>query len=307
MAAVERNLAVLFADVSGSTKLYERLGDTEAMRAVDRVIKRMERAIEGFQGRLVKTLGDEVMASFETAEQACMAAIEMQQRVADLPAVSGVKLVVRLGFHFGLVSEENGDLFGDTVNTAARIVGMANSEQILISRQALELLSPLLRDATRSCNQSSGKAESVEVFEVLWRAGDEPASKREVERETEPEADEVLAPPVAAKVSQRLCLRYRGKSFLLDDKSTLLTLGRERGNDLIIEDPKASRRHARIQRRGDQYFLSDQSTNGTYVSPKGAKEQLLRRTEMVLSGSGVICFGSSVNEPQADSAEYEFL
>lgn len=316
MTAVEHNLAVLFADVAGSTRLYERLGDAEALRAVDRVIKRMERAIEGFQGRLVKTLGDEVMATFDSAENACLAAVEMQQRIADLPAVSGAKLVIRIGFQFGAVREENGDVFGDTVNTAARIVGLANSEQILSSRPTIDLLPQNLRETTRDLPQVEIKSasDSVAVVEVLWRPADEAAARAAAAAAAEAEAEAAAAtvePPVTSaappRPSRRLCLRYRGKSFLIDDKSTLLTLGRERSNDLVIEDPKASRRHARIERREGGYFLVDQSTNGTYLSPRGGKEHLLRRGEVQLLGPGVICFGTSINEPQADSAEYEFL
>lgn len=304
MAAVERELAVLFADVSGSTKLYERLGDAEAARAVDRVIKRMERAIEGFEGRLVKTLGDEVMATFETAEAAAMAAIEMQQRIADLPAVSGVKLVIRIGFEFGRVRLEDSDAFGETVNTAARVVGLANSGQILTSAATLATLPALVRDAGRDFTiQGKGALDDMAIVEILWRPAEVAAH---VESEKAAVA-EVAHPEADVGPIRRFCLRYRGKSFLLDSKSTLLTLGRERGNDLVIEDPKASRRHARIERRGSQYFLVDQSTNGTYLSPKGGKEQLLRRGELPLLGAGVICFGSSVNDPKADSAEYEFL
>ena len=85
MSGKEKELSVLFADVSGSTRLYEKLGDTEALRAVDRCLKRMERAVEGFRGRIVKNIGDEVMAVFEKADDAFQAATEMQQRITDLP------------------------------------------------------------------------------------------------------------------------------------------------------------------------------------------------------------------------------
>lgn len=296
MGGVERKLAVLFADVSGSTKLYEKLGDTEALHAVDRCIKRMERAIEGFRGRLVKTIGDEVMATFETAEDAFQAAVEMQQRVTDLPPISGVKLAIRVGFHFGPAIEDNNDIFGDTVNTAARIVGLANSEQILTSQQTVNELPRLLRDSTRDLEQLSvkGKAEGVHVFEVLWHETDELTMK----------ASSITSGP---RPSAKLCVRYHGRAYLLDEKTPFLTLGRDQGNDLIIEDRKASRHHARIERRGDKFFYVDQSTNGSYVAIAGEQETLLRREEMLLRSTGAICFGSSANDPQADCAHFEHM
>lgn len=297
MAGTERYLAVLFADVSGSTKLYERLGDAEAMHAVDRVIKRMERGIQGFKGRLVKTIGDEVMATFNSAEDAFMAAVEMQQRITDLPAVSGVKLTIRVGFHFGPAIEENNDVFGDTVNTAARIVGLANAEQVLTSKQTIDELPPLLCESTRDLDQLAvkGKAGGVHIFEVLWRPSEELTMM----------AGSINKP--AGRNAAKLCVRYRGKSFLMDEKSALLTLGRDPASDLIIEDRKASRQHARIERRGDKYMLIDQSTNGTYLAPKGEQEMLLRREEVLLQGSGTICFGNSINEKNVDFAEFEYM
>lgn len=295
MSGVERKLAVLFADVSGSTKLYERLGDTEALHAVDRCIKRMERAIEGFRGRLIKTIGDEVMATFATAEDAFQAALEMQQRVSDLPPVSGVKLAIRVGFHFGAVIEDNNDMFGDTVNTAARIVGLAKAEQILTSKQTIDLLPALLQESTRDLDELSvkGKAEGVHVFEVLWHETEELTMK----------ADSIPVP----KTVTRLAIRYRGKTFILDDKRPLLSMGRDSANDLVIEDRKASRQHARIERRGDKYFFVDQSTNGSYLSITGETELLLRREEALLRGSGTLCFGSSTSDPLADIATFEHL
>lgn len=296
MGDVERKLAVLFADVSGSTKLYEKLGDTEALRAVDRCIKRMERAIGAFGGCLVKTVGDELMATFATAEDAFQSAVEMQQRVSDLPPVSGVKLAIRAGFHYGPTTESNDEVFGDTVNTAARIVGLAKAEQILTSRQTMDELPRLLRESTRDLGQLSvkGKAEGVHVFEVLWHATEELAMKAD-------------SPAGVRGVAAKLCVRYRNRAYLLDDQTPFLTLGRDLGNDLVIEDRKASRQHARIERRGDKFFYVDQSTNGSYIGVAGETERLLRREEILLRGSGSICFGCPAGDPGADTARFEHL
>ena len=296
MGGVERRQAVLFADVSGSTKLYERLGDSEALRAVDRCIKRMERAIDGFQGRLVKTIGDEVMAVFSTAEAAFQAAVEMQLRVSDLPPVSGVKLAIRVGFHIGPTIEDNKDIFGDTVNTVARIVGLAKSEQILTSAQTIDELPTLLKESTRDLEQLSvkGKADGVHVFEVLWHETEELTMKASSLR-------------ISNILSTKLCVRYRGRAYLLDDRNPNLTLGRDQSCDLIIEDRKSSRQHARIERRGDKYFYVDQSTNGSYVAIAGERETLLRREEMLLRGTGKISFGASSTDPNADLAEFEHI
>lgn len=89
MSAQQRKLIVMFADVSGSTALFERLGDKEAMHAVERCLKRMKRSIDGYKGKTIQIVGDELLAAFEQPEDACQAAIDMQQRIADLPPFPG--------------------------------------------------------------------------------------------------------------------------------------------------------------------------------------------------------------------------
>ena len=301
MAGKEREVSVLFADVSGSTRLYEKLGDTEALYAVDRCIKRMERAVEAFRGRVVKTIGDEVMAVFDTAEEAFQSASEMQQRITDLPPVSGVKLTIRLGFHHGPVIEEKGDFFGDTVNTAARLAGLAKPAQALTSGETVARLPELLQIATRDLDQMSvkGKAEGLHVFEVLWQEGEELTMKAPSIRAAGQKA--------AAAGGTRLCVRYAGDVMVLDEKRSSLALGRDATCDLVIRDRRASRNHGKIERRGDKFVLSDISTNGTYVVVSGEPEYFLRREDMVLRGSGIIAFASSSESENADIAEFEYL
>ena len=149
MTAPQHNLFVLFADVSGSTRLYEKLGDTEALRAIDRCLERMGRAVISYKGRVIKTIGDEIMAVFDSAEAGMLAASDMQQRVDDLLPISGTKMAIRVGFHFGPVIEENKDVFGDTVNVAARMAGLAKAGQIVTTDASVQLLPGLLRESTR--------------------------------------------------------------------------------------------------------------------------------------------------------------
>ena len=121
----QRRKTVLFADVSDATRLIERLGSTEAAYAVERCMKRMERAIAGHRGRLLKTAEGGMLAEFAAAEQAGLAAIDMLERVAKLPPVSGLKLAVRIGLHSGAADAEQG------AAGARRIAARAGSDQIL--------------------------------------------------------------------------------------------------------------------------------------------------------------------------------
>ena len=278
---VQRNLCVLFADVCGSTRLYEKLGDKEALHAVERCFKRLTRATEQYHGRVVKTIGDEVMAVFDGAEGAFHAACEMQRRVGDLPPVSGVKLAIRVGFHYGPAIEENNDVFGDTVNTAARMAGLAKADQIITSGDTVGALPQLLRLSTRDLDALTvkGKAADIRIFEVIWQESEELTMKS--------------ASVAPAPVPARLRVRHAGADRLLDAGNSLLSMGRDPASDLIINDRRASRTHARIERRRDKFVLIDQSTNGTYVSFEGEAEFALRREEVVLRARGRISFGHS--------------
>src|SRR5712664_3517823 len=144
-----RQTTVLFADVSGSTKLYETAGDAAAMVAIGRCIERMRKAAESTGGRVVKTIGDEVMVLFPSPDAAAGAASEMHATIEQLPEVGGTRLGVRIGFHSGPVIQRDNDVFGDTVNMAARLVEQAQKGQIVTSHQTVQQLSPALRASSR--------------------------------------------------------------------------------------------------------------------------------------------------------------
>lgn len=290
-----RTLCVLFADVSGSTRLYERLGDAEALHAVDRCLKRMVRVAEGYGGRVIKTIGDEILTVFGQADGALQAACEMQQRVDDLPPVSGIKLAIRIGFHRGPVIEENNDVFGDSVNVASRLTDLAKAGQIITSFETTEALTPLLRGSVRELDQVTvkGKESETRVFEVMWQGS----------------ADMTMlspSPVVRPLPRTRLKVRHQNVSILIDGQRTHLTLGRELGNDIVIADRRSSRTHARIERRRDKFVLIDLSSNGTYVTVDGELEVALKREEIVLRGHGHICFGRTYAE-DAETVDFELL
>lgn len=291
MTETQRKLCVLFADVCGSTRLYEKLGDAEALHAVDRCITRMERATAIYEGRVVKTIGDEVMAVFPSADAAFQAACEMQQRVDALPPVSGLKLTIRVGFHYGSALEGNNDVFGDTVNVAARIVGLAKGGQITTTGETVEQLSALLRQATRELDTLAvkGKSEGVQVFEIIWQES----------------AELTLRVAPAAARPARLLLRHAGIEVQVESEREGLSFGRDAGNDFIIADRRASRSHARIERRIDRYVLIDQSTNGTYVTFDGELEFALKHEEVMLRGQGRIAFGHSSRDSNAEVVEFQ--
>jgi adenylate cyclase len=289
----QTEVAVLFADIAGSTRLYDTLGDDQAKLLIDECLGLMRAAVAQYKGRVIKTIGDELMCVLPDADSSHLAATDMQVKVAALPAVSSVKRAIRVGFHAGPVIEENNDVFGDTVNMAARMAGLAKGMQIITTLATVERLSPSLRAATRKIAALAikGKGEDIEVCEVIWQESD----------------DLTMATPSIrpAQVQTTLRLSHGGRQFVLEQGGDALLLGRDAGCHIVLADRMASRVHARIERRRDKYFLIDQSTNGTYVTFSGEAEIVLRREELILRGKGRIAFGHSINQSGEETVDFE--
>jgi adenylate cyclase len=284
--------AVLFADLSGSTKLYDTLGDTQAKKMVDECIALMRAVVAQYGGRVIKTIGDEVMCVLPDADSGCLAATDMQLKIMALPVVATVKRAIRVGFHAGPVIEENNDVFGDTVNLAARMAGLAKALQIITTQATVDRLSPLLRSSSRKIAALSvkGKGDDVEVCEVIWQASDELT----------------MATPsiITANKPTRLLLRHGNTELVLEQANASIVLGRDAACQIAVADRMASRQHARIERRQGKFMLIDQSTNGTFVAVAGEPEITLRREEVMLRAQGRIAFGHPVGDAGGDIVEF---
>ena len=170
-----RKLVVLFADIASSSELYERLGDKLAHQSISYCVGIMTRELSGFQGTLVKTIGDEIMCLFPTAEQALLAASAMHLAVGEYRHQDGTPMYIRIGFHYGEVIHESGDVFGDTVNIAARVTSITRANQIIVTQSVVEALPPELRDKTRKLERAEfkGKQAQFEIYQVIWSKGGE--------------------------------------------------------------------------------------------------------------------------------------
>ncbi|GAB6042240.1 adenylate/guanylate cyclase domain-containing protein [Endothiovibrio diazotrophicus] len=275
--------AILFADISGSTELYERLGDQAARHTVGGCVGRLMERCRDVGGTVIKTIGDEVMCTFPDADSAYEAAVAMQETMSE----SAGGLAVRVGFHFGKVIAEGGDVFGDAVNLAARVVGLAQAGQILTSRETVWRLNSALKAGTRHLysKEVKGKRESVDLFEVLWDTRFEATSMMDAS---------ALAAAMAA-VRATLRLRFKEREYLLESGGGSLAIGRGPANDLVVELAAVSRLHARIDYREGKFILADQSTNGTYVRLAGGEVVSLRRDQLTLLGEGDIGFSPRID------------
>jgi class 3 adenylate cyclase len=289
-------MAILFADVCGSTKLYEKHGDERARKLIARSIELMSAATAEHGGALIKTIGDEVMCRFPSADQAAAAALDMQERVSGAALTGGgLNLSIHVGFHFGPVVEEEGDVFGDAVNVAARMVNLAKADQVVTTGATMSAMSEKYRKGARQIDRTEvkGKSEKIEVFELLWQEGE---ATRMVGR----------APweiPLAVAPG-KLVITQGAHEIEISESHPSVTVGRGDQNDLVMKGELVSRLHARIEYRNGRFSLTDQSTNGTYVADAAGRSRLVRHDSQVLSGSGAIALGHTPQSGQPDVIHY---
>lgn len=170
-----KQLAVLFADICGSTSLYESIGDDLARHFISICIKIMVKNIAPYKGKLIKTIGDEIMCIFPNATLALNAACAMQIAVKNNMADLKQQLSIRIGFHYGSVICEANDVFGDTVNVAARVAGLAKAEQIMTTDAVYANLPDELQKKTKPYKSINlkGKQQQCDIYWVLWKKNDE--------------------------------------------------------------------------------------------------------------------------------------
>ena len=292
---------VLVAGISGSAQLYEKLGKSEALRAVDRCMKRIERTINAWKGHVAQIDSNKVMATFDAADAAIQAAIEMQQRVADLPPVSGVKIGIRVGIAAGSDPAENGAPPRDIAAEATRLAALAEPTQILASEILSQFVSPPLSGhiSNEGDPVSNGTKSAESTLEIIASLSPAQGGKEPI--------DKYLGEDIVNQMhtSQLLALRYRGNSIQVDEINRSISVGRDAGCDIVLHDRRASRHHATIEHRGDNIVLIDQSTNGSYVTVDCNPEIFVRRNEFILHAAGRIAFASSSTAPEADIVEFK--
>ncbi len=285
-------LTVLFADIADSTRLYQRLGNDRALEQVERCMSRLETITREHGGDVIKTVGDEVMCKFATPENAVRAAMQMQQ---ERPAKSeSASLQLRIGLQHGDIIERYGDVFGDTVNVASRLTSIAKPGQILTTVETMSELPADMREAARQHEGVllKGIAKVVHVSEILWQDDDALTMMGEKR-------------PTAEVRPSMLKLSGPEGEVVIGPDLHVATLGRDPGCTIQINHPKASRNHARIEHRHDNFVLIDRSTNGTWVCFDSQTPFRLRLEEAVLRGSGSISFGEAPDSPNAEAMRFE--
>jgi adenylate cyclase len=286
-------LAILFADVVGSTRLFEALGDQRARAMVAICIDVMRTATEQHNGTVIKTIGDEVMATFPKPDDALDAAGQMQKQIAAHAELrmDGQQVAIRIGCHFGPVVLEARDVFGASVHTANRMTSQAKAGQIITTSATIERLSPEWRASVRQIDVATirGQGAEVALYEVLWQ--------------TEDVTSMLPAIALTARDQRRtllLRLTVAEREIVIDQLHPQVVIGRADESDVIVRGNLISRLHARIEFNRNRFMLTDMSTNGTFVQIAGQEEAFVRRDTIPINGEGMIGLGKTpdIESPQ---------
>lgn len=275
-------LIILFGDIAQSTRIYDVLGDKTAQNLIGMCLARLSDVAVRHNGRVVKTIGDEVMCTFQGAEDAVAAARAMHE-VLNKSFLTGehpgLSLDLRVGIHGGLVIKKEDDVFGDAVNVAARLVRISKPRQIILSKDVADALADRNKASIRNLGSVPvrGKEDAIQVCELVWEEYDMTII-----------SDQPLFCPGAAA-----CMELSLGDIVLKvgPSRPSVTIGRDKGNDLSVPGNHVSRSHARIDFLAGRFLLSDQSSNGTYVSFLKGKPVHLKRDKVLLYGTGDISPG----------------
>jgi class 3 adenylate cyclase len=281
---------VMFADIVGSTDLYDKLGDEKARESISQSFSAMTKVIVRHGGIVIKTIGDEIMCRFTGAADAARAGREIQETFRSLAAPVAVPITIRIGFHHGPVILDSDDVFGDAVNIAARMAGVARPEQIITTEDTVGAFDNDTDISVRRFDRVrvKGKREAMTLYEVLW-------TQENLTQIFSTEFPTVVGNP--PKVLHVTCGKQEKE---LNLQSTPLLLGRNHECDLVVSTQRASRIHARIEPRRGKFILLDTSTNGTYARTADGRELYLRREELVLLGETTISLGSPIERAGDD-------
>ena len=284
---------ILFADIADSTRLYDNLGDEHARTLVTYCLDKLIGLTKERKGTLVKTIGDEAMTRFDDPNQAASAAIYMQESFSEDARISSIPIQLRIGLHHGSVIIDKKDVYGDAVNIAARMADQAKAGQIITSGKTLKLLDNIYQSSSRLVDQTrvKGKWKPIDIYELSW------GRLEELTMTTTLGGQQASSDHLR---SASMLLAFGELKVSVNQSNPVITLGRDTSNAIVINDPKVSRLHARIELRKDKFILIDQSTNGTYVMRHDGQMANVRRYEILLPESGLIALGQKAS---LDSAQ----
>lgn len=290
-------------DLSGSTAIFEDLGDETATKLVHKITHDLATHFEKMGGRVVKLLGDGVMVLFDRPQQAVYACNYLANAIIKLDEKVSQKLLtdrisVRAGVDYGTLIEFENDVYGDIVNVASRIMTHARPGELMMTASVHEHLNAELKKKCRHLGNIYLKGKSHPQVIYGMNITYEKLSEESSDQHTQ---DTLIASLKKStwgdtRADNYIHLDYQGEQFFFSTEELPITIGRSLESDLVVPDARVSRSHVRIDWFASQFYITDISINGTMVQYGGDKigepfPVLIRRQRSTLIRSGYILLG----------------
>lgn len=283
MVKRSNNKAILFADISGSSALYKSFGNQRAKGMVDNLLGTISQLAVENKGKVIKSIGDEIMTAFDDCSNCLLAAIAMQLRVKQTYALHG--LTISIGIGFGEVISEKQDLFGEAVNDAAYFTSLAKGGQILITQDIYQQLDEKVGANIREFDEVTikGAKEASPVYRVFWQQG------LTQDIETRLLSTENIAKKLKTSVVQ---IKHAGNMGIVACEQLPFLIGRDPHKcHLVIDRHQISREHCKIIFSRGKFVLVDHSTNGCYLTVQSKRELYIRGEEFPLTENIMLSLG----------------
>lgn len=286
--------AVVFADLTGSTRIYESLGNRRGTSMVTMLTSWLAEICVQHDGKVVKTLGDGVLMTFNSAQRAVDAAIAIQRIHLTNMASYPIELLMRIkvGIAYGKVMHGSDECFGDAVNVAAGLCDLAGPDQILVNNAVVNAIADQHRFRLRQIGTIAIPGRSTPCFaqRVEWHE-DVLSGFLTVQAPLS-----VVSPQDLQMEDPRIHLQFMQTGLVVRKADLPVFIGRDENCSLVVSDQRVSRVHATIEWKNSVFHLRDKSSYGTWVRYQENESVVaLRRQGCPLHGNGDISLGGPFN------------
>ena len=305
-------VTMVYIDLADSTAAYAALGNATVADAISMVTQWIGRVCETREGRIVKYLGDGVLAQFAHSSRAVEAVVFLQRshsaRLIKRPAA--LRMGLKIGLARGAVVHRDGDTYGDPINLASRLSDMAGAFAIWADESVID---QLRRDRAGPSPGPGGDAAQPGFEKVRYRSLGlirvrglaQPRSVFQIEWDEEISSDLMTVrgvlpdgPRDAAGTGGSMALAWLGNSRVFTHREMPIRIGRMPDCSFVVSDQRVSRVHARIEFVNGAFVLTDLSSFGSWVrfADNPETEILLRRNTCILHSTGEIALGAPFSD-----------
>ena len=285
MTKSEVKLPAVFIEIAWDEGKARKHGQINTQNLVLKAMSIVTDIVKKHGGKIVRTSDRQVFCTFPNTKKSIQAVINQQRAIAQEELLQVIETSLKIGLHYGETKLSKDDVSGEAASIAEKIKLVAQSGQILVSRDSVQEIPTALdiQFTKRGKLKVKGRILKIEVLEAIWK---------ETSGTLTVYTDEIVKSPPS--LDSVLVLKFKGKKYKLGKSRSSFLIGRSNENDIIIDETSISRQHASVKFKNGRFRLADQSKNGTYLKTESEEEHFLNQNDMLLEGKGVFCPGHKI-------------